>query len=502
MSDRTLTASEHPRALSPLVEAVRLENAIKRKRRQVEKLATKLEDAEFERQVFERELARVRAAAEVSAGCAGEDTVEIPEAPVVFVNAFDERDPGKWKHTTLREAYGWPDDTPCLVRVNEDSPSVAAANGGDACADSGGDGSAAGKAADTQRFPSRDGEATGAERSGVDDLERGQTVARSGETGWQPTASSVPGDPPAASAEQLAPSGTAGVDSELSVGVAATAMGGHEVPAQNRQPVEPPSDPATGTTRREPSESARTDASTGAVTDSGGDGRGVSASPVVRSDEPSAAGNFLAPPVAPLPGQDCKSGHGFVVTTTGNANGVPAPRGDATRCAGGVDMTGLVLGDLLVVSRRSNSTGNATWSCRCACGRTCVELGTQLRRRASDPKLAHLLACHHCREERTARRRAEAEELRGQDRGPHRCTVCREPGHNSQTCPSDPSNATRETVMGRPEKVRPRNGDCPKCFSMPSRVEGARCAVCRLEAEAPPRATDFTSGESPLGRAI
>jgi len=47
-------------------------------------------------------------------------------------------------------------------------------------------------------------------------------------------------------------------------GVAAPAMGGHEVPARNRQPVEPPSDPATGTTRREPPESA-TGASTGAV---------------------------------------------------------------------------------------------------------------------------------------------------------------------------------------------------------------------------------------------
>lgn len=57
-------------------------------------------------------------------------------------------------------------------------------------------------------------------------------------------------------------------------------------------------------------------------------------------------------------------------------------------------------------------------------------------------------------------------------------------------------------AQGSEEKVRPRNGDCPKCFSMPSRVEGARCPVCRLEAEAPPRATDFTGGGSALGRAL
>lgn len=54
-------------------------------------------------------------------------------------------------------------------------------------------------------------------------------------------------------------------DSDSPVGVAVTAMGGHEVPAQNRQPVEPPSDPATGTTRREPPETDREDGSTGAV---------------------------------------------------------------------------------------------------------------------------------------------------------------------------------------------------------------------------------------------
>lgn len=58
----------------------------------------------------------------------------------------------------------------------------------------------------------------------------------------------------------------AATDSDSSGGVAAPAWDGHEAPARNRQPVEPPSDPAIGTTRREPPESARTDASTGAVT--------------------------------------------------------------------------------------------------------------------------------------------------------------------------------------------------------------------------------------------
>lgn len=57
---------------------------------------------------------------------------------------------------------------------------------------------------------------------------------------------------------------------DSSVGVAATAEDGHEARAQNPQPAEPPSDPATGTTRREPPESASIGASTGAVIDSGG----------------------------------------------------------------------------------------------------------------------------------------------------------------------------------------------------------------------------------------
>lgn len=64
------------------------------------------------------------------------------------------------------------------------------------------------------RLPSRDGEVLPDKTfRGVDDPERGSTVARSGGPGRQSTASSVPGDPPAASAEQLVPSGTAGTSS-------------------------------------------------------------------------------------------------------------------------------------------------------------------------------------------------------------------------------------------------------------------------------------------------
>ncbi len=83
-------------------------------------------------------------------------------------------------------------------------------------------------------LPSRDGEATGAERSGVDDLSRGQTVARSGETGRQPTASSAPGDPPAASAELLAPSGTAGNSSAGSGAEPVSASAGVAAPEPRR----------------------------------------------------------------------------------------------------------------------------------------------------------------------------------------------------------------------------------------------------------------------------
>lgn len=397
MTDRTLTAAENPSGLSPLVEAVRLENAIKRKRRQVEKLATKLQDAEFERVVFEQALERVRKPlVEVVAPV----PVPPPEAsqarqvggvPVVLLGASD-HDAGEWEETTLRKAYAFDSDEPCLVRRQS--------KGGD--------------------------HATGQGKPGTDS----------------------------------------------SVGVAATAEDGHEAPAQNRQPVEPPSDPATGTTRREPPETA-IGGSTGAVTDSGGSGAATS----------TGGGNASEAATQP--------------ESAGSSR-----RGDPARFEGPIDMTGRVLGDLTVVSRRPNTGGAATWSCRCVCGRTCVELGGQLRHRAKDPKLRHLLACSTCRDERRAKRRAEAEERRAQERGPHRCAICREPGHNSATCPSDPSNATRQTAMGRPEKVRPRNGDCPKCFSMPSRVEGPRCPVCRLEAEKPPRATDYTSGESPLGRAV
>lgn len=396
MTDRTLTAAEHPRALSPLVEAVRLENAIK------------LQEAEFERQVFEQALERVRnPLVEVVAPV----PVPPPEAsqarqvggvPVVLLGASD-HDAGEWEETTLRKAYAFDSDEPCLVRRQS--------KGGD---------HATGQVTPGTRPPSRSGEVTEPTTGpGIDDPERGPTVARSGGPGRQPTASSVPVAPPAASAEQLAPSGTAGVDS-----------GG-----------------------------------SGAATSTGALGSAPEA-----ATQPESAGS--------------------------------SRRGDPARFEGPIDMTGRVLGDLTVVSRRPNTGGAATWSCRCVCGRTCVELGFQLRKRAKDPKLRHLLACSTCRDERRAKRRAEAEERRAQERGPHRCAICREPGHNSATCPSDPSNATRQTAMGRPEKVRPRNGDCPKCFSMPSRVEGPRCPVCRLEAEKPPRATDYTSGESPLGRAV
>lgn len=179
MSDRTPSA-EHPRALSPLVEAVRLENAIWRKRRQVEKLAAKLQDLEFERQVFERELARVK-------------------------------------------------------------------------------------------------------------------------LGGAPATSQV-----------------------SSVGVAATAMGGHEVPAQNRQPVEQPSDPATGTTRREPPETA-IGWSTGAVVDS------------VRGAAGLAHPSFR-------------------------------------------DETGRRYGALTVVSRARNMNGNARWHCRCDRGHETIVEWIRLRR--------------------------------------------------------------------------------------------------------------------------
>lgn len=59
----------------------------------------------------------------------------------------------------------------------------------------------------------------------------------------------------------------AGSSQNSPVGVAATAEDGHEAPARNRQPVEPPSDPATGTTRREPPETDRQDGSRGVVAD-------------------------------------------------------------------------------------------------------------------------------------------------------------------------------------------------------------------------------------------
>ena len=57
-------------------------------------------------------------------------------------------------------------------------------------------------------------------------------------------------------------------------GASAPAWDGHEAPAQNRQPVEPPSDPDAGTTRREPPETALTGGSTAAVTCPGCNGSG------------------------------------------------------------------------------------------------------------------------------------------------------------------------------------------------------------------------------------
>lgn len=84
-------------------------------------------------------------------------------------------------------------------------------------------------------LPSRSGEVTERKTApGIEDPERGSAVARSGGPGWQATTSSVPGDPPAASAEQLVPSGTAGVDSGGSG--AATSTGIRTVPEVGSTP--------------------------------------------------------------------------------------------------------------------------------------------------------------------------------------------------------------------------------------------------------------------------
>lgn len=184
------------------------------------------------------------------------------------------------------------------------------------------------------------------------------------------------------------------------------------------------------------------------------------------------------------------------------------------------DETGKRYGKLVVLTRVPNTGSLARWRCRCDCGAETVVAGAWLR-------AGRVTQCPTCgRTERA-------------------CSVCGDRGHFAQRCPQRPENepavaegfkrccqcrtvkpvaefyanairghqarckvcdnqtrvANRGGTPGGP-RGRPKVGDCTTCSSMPSRVEGARCSACGLEAEAPLRATDFTSsGMSSLGRA-
>lgn len=526
----------------PLVDALRLESLIARQRRTVFKRAQQLEDAEAIRVVLEAELARVRSAVE----------------PV---------------------AYEWPPAAPASPPQATDGP--------------------------PDRLPSRDGEATLAKTAeSADDPERGSTVARSGGPGRQATTSSVPGVPPAASAEQLAPSGTAGAISraaspganppESSSGTGTDAADNHSELAaragnlgQGQAKGEPQVVPglAPGGVSTSPDSSAP---------NAGGDARPESA----------RFGASRAQGVAAGRDRQLSGGSGHA-------------RGDSARFGAVIDMTGQVLGDLTVVERRANSSGKATWLCRCTCGRTCVETGIALRYRASTPKLRWLLACRTCRETRPREepprhtmpigirggsawgKQAKDEtgkrygKLQVIERAPNdgiyvrwrcgcdcgaevvvmgqwlrngrvsacptcsprkhtpTCSRCGEPGHNVRSCAtagaeSAPKpavaaghkrccqcrtvkpvadfyahtasgkyqarcklcdNATRVKrsggIPGAPPGPRPKKSfTCFVCAGLPHRVEGVCCRGCGLErAEESFHAEDFTSGESPLGRA-
>lgn len=454
MTDRTLTAAEHPRALSPLVEAVRLENAIKRKRRQVEKLATKLQDAEFERQVFEAALERVR-----------KPLVSV-EASGAHLAAADAGPPGPPRGGSLCPDCGAP------IGLCRDT-CARQAEGGE---------HAPRQVTPGADSPSRTGETTKDDVRGVDDPERGETVPRSGGAGWQPTASSAPASP-AASAEQLAPSGTAGFDSGGSG--AATSTGIRSAPEVGSTP--------------EPAGSSK-----GGDAHAAGAPRGEPRPPEVapRADLTSAKRG--------LEHAHARPGAGF--HRGGSAWGKQAK-----------DETGNRYGKLVVIERAPNEGLQVRWRCGCDCGGQIVAWGVLLRK-------GRVTSCHSCTPKNTPT-----------------CSRCGEPGHNVRSCAAMPARAEPAALAGKrciqcgvtkplsdfyahpsgkgqsrckvcdnntrvkrsggtpgaPPGPRPKRFICFKCGSMPHRVEGVRCSGCGLERrEEKVRATDFAGGDSALSRAI
>lgn len=160
-----------------------------------------------------------------------------------------------------------------------------------------------------------------------------------------------------------------------------------------------------------------------------------------------------------------------------------APRADSTSAERGAigrahpgfkDETGNRYGELVVVRRAANANGNARWLCRCDRGHEQVVEGIRLRAQG-DKTL-----CAEC-----------------SGKAPKACSFCGEAGHTSAGCPERPGTAKHRQV-----RQTPKPDDCTSCSSMRSRVVGPRCVDCGLEAERPPRATDFSGGDSALARAI
>lgn len=115
------------------------------------------------------------------------------------------------------------------------------------------------------------------------------------------------------------------------------------------------------------------------------------------------------------------------------------------------DLVGLELGTCTVVAQAPGraSAGCLLWRCRCsACGEERVVTGNHLNKLRAKGRA---LACPRCLNRVT------------------RCNLCRQQGHMTAACP-----------LRRAKVV------CEVCGSLPHRVVGIRCKVCRLRYEAEP----------------